>query len=82
MKKVLYIALASLLLMTSMNSCEKWLDVNTSPDQPTTVTCDVVLPALLFYATQNVYDCAEYGIYIAQSLTTTGKASSSSYPYR
>ena len=68
--------------MTSMNSCEKWLDVNTSPDQPTTVTCDVVLPALLFYATQNVYDCAEYGIYIAQSLTTTGKASSSSYPYK
>ena len=68
--------------MTSMNSCEEWLDVNTSPDQPTTVTCDVVLPSLLFYATQNVYDCAEYGIYIAQSLTTTGKASSSSYPYK
>ncbi len=82
MKKVLYIALASLILMISMNSCEKWLDVNTSPDQPTTVTCDVVLPALLFYATQNVYDCAEYGIYIAQSLTTTGKASTSSYPYK
>ena len=82
MKKVLYIVLASLILMTSMNSCEEWLDINTSPDQPTTVTCDVVLPALLFYATQNVYDCAEYGIYIAQSLTTTGKASSSSYPYK
>ena len=68
--------------MTSMNSCEKWLDVNTSPDDPTTVTCDVVLPALLFYATQNVYDCAEYGIYISQSLTTTGKVSTSSYPYK
>ncbi len=82
MKKVLYIALASLILMTSMNSCEEWLDVNTSPDNPTTVTCDVVLPSLLFYATQNVYDCAEYGVYIAQSLTTTGKASTSSYPYK
>ena len=82
MKKVLYIALASLIVMTTMSSCEKWLDVNTSPDQPTTVTCDVVLPALLFYSTQNVYDCAEYGIYIAQSLTTTGKASTSSYPYK
>ena len=82
MKKVLYIALASLIMMTTMSSCEEWLDINTSPDQPTTVTCDVVLPALLFYATQNVYDCAEYGIYIAQSLTTTGKASSSSYPYK
>ena len=68
--------------MTTMNSCEEWLDVNTSPDNPTTVTCDVVLPALLFYSTQNVYDCAEYGIYIAQSLTTTGKASTSSYPYK
>ena len=68
--------------MTTMNSCEEWLDVNTSPDQPTSVTCDVVLPALLFYSTQNVYDCAEYGIYIAQSLTTTGKASTSSYPYK
>ena len=41
MKKVLYIALASLILMTTMNSCEEWLDVNTSPDQPTSVTCDV-----------------------------------------
>ena len=82
MKKVLYIALASLIMMTTMSSCEEWLDVNTSPDQPTTVTCDVVLPALLFYSTQNVYDCAEYGIYIAQSLTTTGKASSSSLPYK
>ena len=39
MKKVLYIVLASLVLMTSMNSCEKWLDVNTSQDDPTTVTC-------------------------------------------
>ena len=68
--------------MTTMSSCEKWLDVNTSPDNPTTVTCDVVLPTLLFYSTQNVYDCAEYGIYIAQSLTTTGKASTSSYPYK
>ena len=68
--------------MTTMNSCEEWLDVNTSPDNPTTVTCDVVLPTLLFYSTQNVYDCAEYGIYIAQSLTTTGKASTSSYPYK
>ena len=68
--------------MTTLNSCEKWLDVNTSPDNPTTVTCDVVLPTLLFYSTQNVYDCAEYGIYIAQSLTTTGKASTSSYPYK
>ena len=82
MKKVLYIALASLILMTTMNSCEEWLDINTSPDNPTTVTCDVVLPSLLFYSTQNVYDCAEYGIYIAQSLTTTGKASTSSYPYK
>ena len=82
MKKVLYIALVSLVLMTTLNSCEKWLDVNTSPDNPTTVTCDVVLPTLLFYSTQNVYDCAEYGIYIAQSLTTTGKASTSSYPYK
>lgn len=82
MKKVLYIALVSLIMMTTMSSCEKWLDVNTSPDQPTTVTCDVVLPSLLFYSTQNVYDCAEYGIYIAQSLTTTGKASTSSLPYK
>ena len=82
MKKLLYIALVSLVLMTTLNSCEKWLDVNTSPDNPTTVTCDVVLPTLLFYSTQNVYDCAEYGIYIAQSLTTTGKASTSSYPYK
>ncbi len=81
MKKIFNIALAATLLL-GFSSCEDWMDVNTSPDAPVTVTCDVVLPSVLFYATQQVYDAAEYGVYLSQCLTTTGKSPSSSYAYK
>ncbi len=81
MKKILNIALAATLLL-GFASCEDWLDVNTSPDNPVTVTCDVVLPSVVFYATQQVYDFTEYGVYLAQALTTTGKSPSSSTAYK
>ncbi len=81
MKKIFNIALA-LTLLLAFSSCEDWLDVNTSPDDPITVTSEVVLPSVLFFATQNVYDAAEYGVYLSQCLTTTGKSPSSSYAYK
>ncbi len=58
------------------------MDVNTSPDAPVTVTCDVVLPTVLYYAAQQQYDSPEYGIYLSQCLTTTGKSPSSSTAYK
>ncbi len=81
MKKILNIALAATLLF-GFSSCEDWLDVNTSPDAPVTVTCDVVLPSVLFYASQQVFDFTEYGVYLSQCLTTTGKSPSSSTAYK
>ncbi len=81
MKKILNIALVATLLF-SFTSCEEWLDVNTSPDAPVTVTCDVVLPTVLFYAAQQQFDSPEYGVYLAQCLTTTGKAPSSGTAYK
>lgn len=82
MKKLFYIALSFVLVATTLTSCEDWLDVNVSPDNPTTVTCDVVLPATLFFSVQGCYDNAEYNAYLSQCLTTTGKSQSSSYSYK
>ncbi len=43
----LAILLTAFGLMTA--SCEKWLDVNTDPNNPTAVTPDLVLPAAQYY---------------------------------
>lgn len=82
MKKVIYILLSAVVLTTSLTGCQDWLDINTSKDAPVTVTCEEVLPSLLFFATQGVYDFAEYGTYMSQCLTTGGKAQTSSLPYK
>lgn len=82
MKKVIYILLSAVVLTTSLTGCKDWLDINTSKDAPVTVTCEEVLPSLLFFATQGVYDFAEYGTYMSQCLTTGGKAQTSSLPYK
>ena len=82
MKRVLYILLGVVVVATSLTGCQDWLDINTSKDAPVTVTCEEVLPSLLFFATQGVYDFAEYGTYMSQCLTTGGKAQTSSLPYK
>lgn len=82
MKKVIYILLSAVVLTTSLTGCQDWLDINTSKDAPVTVTCEEVLPSLLFFATQGVYDFAEYGTYMSQCLTTGGKAQTSSLSYK
>lgn len=81
MKRLLYICVLTLATIL-MVGCQDWLDVNTSKDAPVTVTCEEVLPSVLFYATQGIYDFAEYGTYLSQALTTGGKATSGSYPYK
>lgn len=61
--------------------CEDFLDVNTSKDSPTSVTVDQLLPTACFYASQQVYDHAEYSVYLSQALTTGSKSQTGSYAY-
>lgn len=82
MKKFLNIAFSIVVLLTTMTSCEDWLDINTSPDNPVSVTCEVVLPTVLYFSVQEVFDNAEYGNYLSQCLTTTGRSQKADYSYR
>ena len=79
MKKLFIIsALLGAMLFTS---CEDFLDVNYTKDSPISTSVDQVLPVATFYAAQICYDHAEYGVYMCQALTTTGKSQTGSYPY-
>ncbi|MBQ8722520.1 MAG: SusD/RagB family nutrient-binding outer membrane lipoprotein [Paludibacteraceae bacterium] len=82
MKKLSTYIMVVLVTFFSMISCEKWLDVNTSPDNPTSVTPDQILPVLVFYTSQLEYDHAEYGVYLSQCLTTGGRSQTGSYAYK
>jgi len=73
MKKILYISL-NLSLIVLFMGCKDFLDVNTSKDSPATTTVDQALPTACFYAAQEIYDHAEYGVYLSQALTTTSNA--------
>jgi len=77
--KILMLVVASALIFTS---CTDWLDVNTSQDNPTTVTVDQSLPLVVFYASQICYDHAEYGMYLSQALTTGGRSQTGAYAYK
>jgi hypothetical protein len=61
--------------------CEDFLDVNVSKDSPTTITVDQALPTACFYAAQQIYDHAEYSVYLSQALTTASKSQTGSYAY-
>ncbi len=80
MKTLKYIAMA-VCCLTLTTACEDFLDVNQTQDSPTSVTLDQALPVATFYAAQINYDHAEYGVYMAQALTTSSKAQTGSYPY-
>ena len=79
MKKLFIIP--ALLGAMFFTSCEGFLNVNTTKDSPITTSVDQVLPVATFYASQICYDHAEYGVYLSQALTTTGKSQTGSYPY-
>ena len=82
MKKISIYLILVFTVLFSMTSCEKWLDINTSPDNPTTVTVDQILPVVIFYTSQLEYDHAEYGAYLSQCLTTGGRSQTGSYAYK
>lgn len=76
--RIIIIGLLTTLLMTS---CEDFLNVNKSLDSPTTITVDQALPPLVFYAAQQNYDHAEYGVYLASALTTGAKSQTGAHAY-
>lgn len=81
MKQNRYITLLSLMLIFAFTGCEDFLDVNVSKDSPTTITVDQALPTATFYAAQQIYDHAEYSVYLSQALTTASKSQTGSYAY-
>ncbi len=80
MKKYIYIIMCGVMSITLIG-CHDFLDVNTDPDTPITITLDQAIPTACFYASQINYDHAEYGVYMCQALTTAGKSQTGSYPY-
>lgn len=80
MKIFRYIAL-SIPVVLLFSGCENFLDVNTSKDSPTTITVDQALPTACFYAAQEIYDHAEYSVYLSQALTTASKSQTGVYAY-
>lgn len=82
MKKIFYLMLLPVFAFSFVGCENDWLDINTSPDNPVSVTANAVLPSVLFFSTQQVYDCAEYGAYLSQCLTTAGKSASGTYAYK
>ena len=81
MNKIKTISL-SLLLGLSFASCEDILNDNVNLDRAHDNTVDKAMPVITFYASQSVYDHAEYNVYLSQCLTTTGKSQTGSYPYK
>ena len=73
---------ALLLISIALVSCEDYLNVNRSKDNITTITPELILPVLTFYAAQTNYDHAEYNMYLAQAFTTGGKAQVNSTAYK
>ena len=76
----------SLLLGLSISSCVEDENYITPEDNVVDSiiykTTEQLIPAIEFYASQSVYDHAEYNIYLSQCLTTTGKSETGSYPYK
>lgn len=81
MNKLKLIAM-SLLVGAVSTGCVDVLEDNENPDKAASITAEVGLPVVVFYAAQTNYDHAEYNIYLSQCLTTTGKTATGSYGYK
>jgi len=60
MKK--YIIISNILLMVLFASCEKFLDVNTDPNNPTEVTANLILPVAQVYSANYNHDSSRPGV--------------------
>ena len=83
MNKLLKTISLSVLLGLSLSSCEDILDDNINPDKAYYNNTEQAFPVVMFYASQVVYDHAEYNIYLSQCLTTMRKdQTGTGYPYK
>ncbi len=82
MNKFNNIIYAFLLTSITLVGCEDWLDVNRSKDDISSVSAELILPVLTFYAAQTNYDHAEYNMYLAQALTTGGRKQVNATAYK
>lgn len=64
MKKIFNIVLMGLVLLT-VSSCKKYLDVNTNPNSPTESSPDLVLPQALVTTASNSVTYNNYGAWVA-----------------
>lgn len=80
MKTIKYIA--ALILGICFVSCDDTYDINKDPDTNSTITPELSLPVVMFYAAQTNYDHAEYGMYLAQAFTTASKTQTNSLAYK
>ena len=81
MNKLKLIAM-SVLAGVMTTGCVDMLDDNENPDKAASITAEVGLPVVVYYAAQTNYDHAEYNVYLSQCLTTTGKSATGSYGYK
>lgn len=72
MNKIKGIALA-VFAGLALSSCDDALKENVNIDHAHSNTAELGLAPVIFFANQEVYDHAEYGIYLSQCLTTMGK---------
>ena len=70
------------LMMFTAVSCEDFLGDNRDPDGVDQVPVNEIMPVVLFYTALQNYDHSEYGIYLAQGLTTGGRSQTGSHAYR
>ena len=83
MNKIKSISVAVLALAgMTFAGCEDTLFENVNPDAAHTNSAEQAIPVEVFYASQIVYDHAEYYIYLSQCLTTMGKSQTGSYSYK
>lgn len=80
MNKLKYLLLVALLPLCF--GCEDFLDINKDPDSSTSSVPEQMLPVVVFYAAQQNYDHAEYGVYLSQCLTTGGRSQTGAYAYK
>lgn len=76
------VIILSLLISFMGASCEDWLYDNVNEDAAHEVLPQQVLPVVLFYSAQLQFDHAEYGAYLTQTLTTSGRNQTSSFAYK
>lgn len=80
--KSIKLIFSSLLVGAACTGCVDILDENVNPDAATGISVEDGLPTVLYYAAQTNYDHAEYGIYLSQCLTTTGKSPTGATAYK